>query len=293
MPLRTDRPRGLPPTLAAFQNGLRKLHQRAGEPPFREMSERAHYSASTLCRVLSQPRTPTLSATRGFVIGCRGDDQLWTEHHHRLVDALKTGKVIREFETGSLLPPWPRAHVWSNVLALAERHMAVSLSAATLLQSLKLLPEVLPHGKSKLRRRLNWDMLETLRFVQSAATPRLYAMRMREARRFSGFTLREISERTTFAPIAAATGKPRLSISTLSDLCNPRRGRFPQRATVEGFLMAINAPPKVVEVWVTMLYLAEASDEADIARGLEEWMDFAQNHRTTSAADGTEQTMAA
>jgi hypothetical protein len=156
--------------------------------------------------------------------------------------------------------------------------MAVSLSAETLLDSLTALSQHLPPATTKIRRRLYWETLETMRFVQRAATPQLYAMRMREARAYSGLTLSEISDRTTYEPIAKAIRKPRIPVSSLSDLCNPKRKRLPRPETVRGFLMAIDAPESVVQLWLKMLPLVGTFPQLGTSLGVEEWVEFAGSH---------------
>lgn len=256
MPPRTTRPRGLPRTLETFRAALRELYRRAGEPPFREMSKRAHYSASTLCRVLSVPKAPSLGALMGFVIACRGSTEVWGQNYLDLHRALRANEVIESFDIGPVAPPWPSSFIGSEVLALAERHMAVSLGAETLRETLWLVANRPPPSWSDLPIGTRWILLETMRFVERAATPRLFAARMQEARLYSGLKLQEISARTAQQAVQAVTRRERIAVSTLSNLCNPKHGRFPQPDTVRAFLMVLGAPQEVIDVWISMLHIA-------------------------------------
>ncbi|MDN0195301.1 XRE family transcriptional regulator [Streptomyces sp. S.PNR 29] len=60
-----------------FAAGLRKLRQKAGNPPYRSLAERAHYSISTLSSAASGQRLPTLAVTLAYVRACEGDVEEW------------------------------------------------------------------------------------------------------------------------------------------------------------------------------------------------------------------------
>ncbi|MFE9680781.1 XRE family transcriptional regulator [Streptomyces sp. NPDC006285] len=57
--------------------GLRHLRRRAGNPPYRELAELAHYSISTLSSAASGQRLPTLAVTLAYVRACGGDAAEW------------------------------------------------------------------------------------------------------------------------------------------------------------------------------------------------------------------------
>ena len=64
--------------LNRFAAGLRRLRQSAGSPGYRELSQLAHYSATTLSQAASGARLPSLAVTLAFVRACGGDEALWT-----------------------------------------------------------------------------------------------------------------------------------------------------------------------------------------------------------------------
>ncbi|MFG2133196.1 XRE family transcriptional regulator [Streptomyces sp. NPDC048751] len=63
--------------LREFATGLRQLRQKAGNPPYRRLSEQAHYSISTLSSAASGQRLPTLEVTLAYVRACDGDLREW------------------------------------------------------------------------------------------------------------------------------------------------------------------------------------------------------------------------
>ncbi|MGW0331735.1 nSTAND1 domain-containing NTPase [Streptomyces sp. NPDC003011] len=65
--------------LAEFAAGLRQLRRKAGNPPYRRLAERAHYSISTLSSAASGHRLPTLAVTLAYVRACDGDTARWRE----------------------------------------------------------------------------------------------------------------------------------------------------------------------------------------------------------------------
>ena len=70
----------LPPNsgvLGEFAAELRRLRQKAGTPPYRELARRAHFSATTLAEAAGGRRLPSLPVTLAFVRACDGDAQEW------------------------------------------------------------------------------------------------------------------------------------------------------------------------------------------------------------------------
>ena len=60
-----------------FAADLRKLRERAGNPVYRELSRRAHYSPAALSEAAAGRRLPSLSVTLAFVSACAGDTAAW------------------------------------------------------------------------------------------------------------------------------------------------------------------------------------------------------------------------
>lgn len=65
--------------LAHFAAGLRELRAKADSPTYRELGQRAHYSASTLSDAAGGRKLPTLPVTLGYVRACGGDVEAWTQ----------------------------------------------------------------------------------------------------------------------------------------------------------------------------------------------------------------------
>src|SRR5262249_45440568 len=56
--------------VARFAVELRKLRQAAGNPAYRELARRVHYSAATLAEAAAGNRLPTLAVTLAYVAAC-------------------------------------------------------------------------------------------------------------------------------------------------------------------------------------------------------------------------------
>ncbi|WP_370961507.1 helix-turn-helix domain-containing protein [Amycolatopsis sp. cg9] len=63
--------------LTAFAAGLRALREHAGNPTYRELARRAHFSATTLSDAAGGRRLPSLAVTLAYVRACDGDDAEW------------------------------------------------------------------------------------------------------------------------------------------------------------------------------------------------------------------------
>ncbi|GAB3233391.1 hypothetical protein GCM10027447_29770 [Glycomyces halotolerans] len=77
--------------LQQFAHQLRELRSCRTGNTYRAMSERAHYSASTLARAAGGRELPSLEVVTAYVAACGGDVQQWTERWHRLQRDLATG----------------------------------------------------------------------------------------------------------------------------------------------------------------------------------------------------------
>ncbi|GGP67278.1 WD40 repeat domain-containing protein [Saccharothrix coeruleofusca] len=69
-------------TLVEFAEGLRELRARAGLPPYRTLSARAHYSAAALSEAASGRKLPSLGLTLAYVGACGGDVEEWERRWH-------------------------------------------------------------------------------------------------------------------------------------------------------------------------------------------------------------------
>lgn len=63
--------------LQRFAYDLRVLRREAGQPSYRELARRAHYSDTTLSVAASGAVMPSLAATLAFVRACGGDTEDW------------------------------------------------------------------------------------------------------------------------------------------------------------------------------------------------------------------------
>ncbi|WP_439378654.1 nSTAND1 domain-containing NTPase [Amycolatopsis lexingtonensis] len=63
--------------LTAFAAGLRALRENAGNPSYRELARRAHFSATTLSDAAGGRRLPSLAVTLAYVRACDGDADAW------------------------------------------------------------------------------------------------------------------------------------------------------------------------------------------------------------------------
>jgi WD40 repeat protein/transcriptional regulator with XRE-family HTH domain len=66
-------------SLLKFAADLRRLRQKAGSPTYRNLAERAHYSAATLSEAAAGRRLPTLSVALAYVEACDGDVRQWKQ----------------------------------------------------------------------------------------------------------------------------------------------------------------------------------------------------------------------
>lgn len=82
---RRERPLGTgDDAITAFAADLRALRSKAGNPPYRELAVRAHYSAASLSEAASGRKLPSLALTRAYVGACDGDVAEWEARWHDL-----------------------------------------------------------------------------------------------------------------------------------------------------------------------------------------------------------------
>ena len=81
--------------LARFATGLRELRRAAGNPGYRELARRAHFSATTLSDAAGGRRLPSLPVTLAFVRACGRADAVdaWAERWWELDRALRAAGV--------------------------------------------------------------------------------------------------------------------------------------------------------------------------------------------------------
>nr|AGR39415.1 StnP [Streptomyces sp. TP-A0356] len=75
--------------LEAFAHDLRTLRRRAGNPSYRTMAKRAHYSVATLAEAARGLHKPSLKVTLAYVAACGGDLELWSRRWHSVSSELE------------------------------------------------------------------------------------------------------------------------------------------------------------------------------------------------------------
>jgi WD40 repeat protein/energy-coupling factor transporter ATP-binding protein EcfA2 len=86
--------------LIDFANALRRLRREAGNPGYRELARRAHYSPTTLSEAAAGRRLPTLDVTVAYVRGCDGDVAEWEARWRAVADWLEATKDPEPPDTG-------------------------------------------------------------------------------------------------------------------------------------------------------------------------------------------------
>ena len=70
--------------LLRFARDLRALREKAGNPPYRELGRRAHFSAASLSDAAGGRKLPTLAVTLAYVRACDGDVREWESRWREL-----------------------------------------------------------------------------------------------------------------------------------------------------------------------------------------------------------------
>ncbi|SEQ16004.1 WD40 repeat [Lentzea xinjiangensis] len=79
--------------LLLFAADLRRLRADAGRPSYRELSRRAHFSASTLSDAAGGRKLPGLDVTLAYVRACHGDEAAWERRWHDLAVAMAQSRT--------------------------------------------------------------------------------------------------------------------------------------------------------------------------------------------------------
>ncbi|MFC3894811.1 XRE family transcriptional regulator [Lentzea rhizosphaerae] len=74
--------------LLRFAADLRRLREKAGGPPYRELAQRAHFSAAALSDAASGRKLPSLDVTVAYVRACEGDVESWEQRWHEITAEL-------------------------------------------------------------------------------------------------------------------------------------------------------------------------------------------------------------
>jgi WD40 repeat protein len=96
---RAERPLALGDSaLLNFAADLRQLRQKAGNPTYRELAKRAHFSVTTLSSAANGRQLPSLTVTLAYVRACDGDEQEWEERWHVVAAELAQSESPEEPE---------------------------------------------------------------------------------------------------------------------------------------------------------------------------------------------------
>ncbi|MGA8117706.1 MAG: hypothetical protein WCA46_29065 [Actinocatenispora sp.] len=82
--------------LARFAEDLRRLREKAGSPPYRELARRAHYSSTTLADAANGRKLPSLQVALAYVRACGGELAEWEERWHAVAAELAAGHTTTD-----------------------------------------------------------------------------------------------------------------------------------------------------------------------------------------------------
>ncbi|ANN19410.1 hypothetical protein SD37_29845 [Amycolatopsis orientalis] len=77
--------------LLEFAADLRRLREKAGNPTYRELGRRAHYSAGTLSEAAGGKKMPSLAVTLAYVRACDGPEAEWEARWHDVTERTRPG----------------------------------------------------------------------------------------------------------------------------------------------------------------------------------------------------------
>ncbi|WP_336323065.1 helix-turn-helix domain-containing protein [Streptomyces lavendofoliae] len=95
--------------LEAFAHDLRTLRKRAGNPSYRTMAKRAHYSVATLAEAARGLHKPSLKVTLAYVTACGGDVEVWSRRWHSVSGELEALGARRPGRPGGVEREPPRS----------------------------------------------------------------------------------------------------------------------------------------------------------------------------------------
>lgn len=115
-----------------FASDLRALRAAAGNPTYRELSERAKYSRSALSAAAGGEVLPTLQVTLAYVQACGGDVDTWRSRWNQAASSGSAASPVQAPNGPGPAAPQPRPGL---VTALARRRtpIAVVAGAVTLI----------------------------------------------------------------------------------------------------------------------------------------------------------------
>ncbi|WP_373297731.1 XRE family transcriptional regulator [Streptomyces lavendofoliae] len=88
---------------------MRTLRKRAGNPSYRTMAKRAHYSVATLAEAARGLHKPSLKVTLAYVTACGGDVDVWSRRWHSVSGELEALGARRPGRPGGAEREPPRS----------------------------------------------------------------------------------------------------------------------------------------------------------------------------------------
>ena len=156
--------------IAAFAYALRDMRTKAGNPPYKAMAKRVHYSVGALSQAAAGARLPTWEVTQAYVRACGGHEGEWRQRWEH-ADATVVHKPRSPVHPGGAVTQRNEAvAAWP-----ADRHNSSRPDAQ----------HVLPPGKPEPR--------------QASSPPELLAM-LNQLRTYAGLSLRDLAIRSKSEP---------------------------------------------------------------------------------------------
>jgi hypothetical protein len=90
--------------LSQFAGDLRRLREKAGSPPYRQLGKRAHYSAGTLSDAAGGRKLPTRAVALAYVRACDGPVAEWDRRWHEVAAELSRRRRAAPGSAGE--PPY-------------------------------------------------------------------------------------------------------------------------------------------------------------------------------------------
>ncbi len=75
--------------LIEFAADLRRLREKSGNPTYRELGRRAHYSAGTLSEAAGGKKMPSLAVALAYVRACEGSEAEWEARWHDVAERMQ------------------------------------------------------------------------------------------------------------------------------------------------------------------------------------------------------------
>jgi hypothetical protein len=120
--------------MQSFAAGLRELRKSCGNPTYRTLAKRAHYSHTVISDAARGERLPTLAVTLAFVTACGGDPDEWRARWHLCQQQITRAPAPELADATGYDASGPRIPVWAisrpRVVQFAVAGVVAVLAAA-------------------------------------------------------------------------------------------------------------------------------------------------------------------